>query len=334
MKISVVDLDEYEKSVLEREFSQKGLKDVKFFVGKGISEVPESLSQTEVLACFVHSSVTPEILEKMPKLKMIAAMSTGYDHIDSKACKDKGIIVSNVPSYGNKTVAEYTFALILAAARKINSARDRVVRGDFNYNGLMGSELNGKTIGIIGTGRIGYQVAKIAAGFDMNIIAYDSFKNEEIVKLGGRYAGLEELLSLSDIITIHLPLNENTKHLINEKNIEKIKKGAILINTARGGIVQTRALIKGLEKGIISSAGLDVLEMEKESLENNEAMISRNSCEELKIISLNNLLIRHPKVFFTPHVAFYTKEAVQRIIEQTAANIASFIEGNPENRVI
>jgi len=333
MKIAVTDVDEYEKSILERELKKRGINDAKFFVRKGVSDVIENLAETEALACFVHSKVNSEALEKMPNLKMISVMSTGYDHIDSEYCKKRGIALSNVPSYGNKTVAEYTFALILAVARKTITARERVVRGEFNPEGLMGLELNGKTLGIIGTGKIGYQVAKIAAGFDMKIVAYDAVKNESVEKLGGKYEGLDDLLSISDIITIHLPLNENTKHLINTKNIEKIKKGAILVNTARGGIVETRALIKGLDHGIVSCAGLDVLEMEKESLENNESSIGKNSCEELKIISLNNLLIRHPKVFFTPHVAFYTKEAVERIMKETAENIASFAKGEPRNRV-
>lgn len=218
-----------------------------------VSEIDETLAKDiEVLAVFVYSPITKEVLEKLPKLKMIQSMSTGVDHIDLDACKQRGVIVANVPAYGDNTVAEHAFGLLLNLSRNIHKAYLRSVQDDcFSYEGLIGFDLKGKTLGVIGTGRIGRNMIKIANGFAMNVLAYDAFPQKEAeASLGFRYVSLEELYSQSDVISLHVPLISETNHLINEEAISKMKNGVILINTARGGVVATEALISGLQSGI------------------------------------------------------------------------------------
>ncbi|MEM3137823.1 MAG: NAD(P)-dependent oxidoreductase, partial [Thermofilaceae archaeon] len=225
-----------------------------------------AVKDSEIISVFIYSNVGPELLEKLPKLKAIITRSTGYDHIDLEACKNRGVTVFNVPDYGSSTVAEYTILLALMLMRKMkiigfDSLPDK---SSFSLERLRGRELAGKTIGIVGTGRIGSHVAKLAHAFGMKILAYDVLENEELKKLYGvLYVDLDALLSSSDIVTLHLPLTHETRHLINTRNITKIKQGAILINTSRGGLVETEALFEALDKGILAGAALDVVEGEQ-----------------------------------------------------------------------
>jgi len=180
---------------------------------------------TEILTVFAGSPVTKEIINSLPKLKMIATMSTGYNHIDTKAAKKKKIPVCNVPVYGQNTVAEHAFALILALAKNIFPSVKRVKESNFDFHGLRGSDLKDKTLGIVGTGHIGIHLIEMAKGFNMNIICFDAFPNKTLEKkLGFKYVSLEKLLSMSDFISLHLPLFKETYHLINKKNIKKIQK--------------------------------------------------------------------------------------------------------------
>ncbi|HLD58435.1 MAG TPA: NAD(P)-dependent oxidoreductase, partial [archaeon] len=213
----------------------------------------KELEKTRILSIFIYSKIDRAMLEKMPLLEAIATRSTGTDHIDLEECRKRGIKVYNVPTYGENTVAEHTFGLILALSRKIYQAINRAKKGDFSVAGLQGFDLKGKTIGIIGMGNIGKHVARIAKGFGMAIIAFDIEKNQKLAKkLGFKYAGFDFLLQNSDIVTLHVPYNKNTHHLINRQNIGRIKKGAIIVNTARGGLIETNALIKALESHRIS----------------------------------------------------------------------------------
>ncbi len=207
--------------------------------------------------------MTADIVSKL-NAKAIITRSTGFDHIDIKACNEKKIKVYNIPRYGSNTVAEFTFALLLSLTRKIVKANERVKKLDFNLEGLRGMDIRGKTLGIVGLGEIGTCVAEIAKGFKMNILVFTRTKDTKLAKkIGFRYVDFNTLLRNSDVITFHVPLTPATKHMINMKNIELIKKGAILVNTSRGEVVETEAVIKALDKKILSGAGLDVLEEEE-----------------------------------------------------------------------
>lgn len=292
-----------------------------------------SAADCDGIGIFIYSKIDGKLLDKLPKLKLIVTMSTGFDHIDLAECKRRGITVCNVPTYGDETVAEHAFALILTMSRKLCESIERTRRGDFSLEGLRGFDLEGKTIGVVGVGRIGSNVIRIAKGFLMNAIAYDTRKNEELAKkLGFDYVSFDELLQKSDIITLHCPYNEKTHHLINRDNVKKIKKGAILINTARGGVVETEALLNGLKEGILAGIGLDVLE-EEHAIKEEKQLLSRIFTDEhdFKKMLAGHMLLNQENVVVTPHNAFNSKESNGRILNTTASNIKNFYAGKPEN---
>lgn len=294
------------------------------------------LNSVEVVSVFVNHPIQKTDLDRMPNLKLITTRSTGFDHIDVVAAREKNIEVEYVPSYGENTVAEFAFALLLALSRKIPEAHNQVTEtGSFKQSNLRGFDLKGKTIGIIGTGRIGTHAIKMAKGFDMNVLAYDPFPKEGLTdELGFEYIGFEELLGRSDIISIHASLSESTRHMINEASIKHIKPGAILINTARGGLIETSALVNALKGGIISAAGIDVLEEEGDMIDEEKLLTNPHpNMEELKNVLSNHYLINHPRVIITPHIAFNTDEAVKRILDTTIENISSFVNGQIKNKV-
>lgn len=290
----------------------------------------------DILSVFVEAPVTEKIIKKMPRLQMIATMSTGYDHIDLAAAKKRKIPVLNVPTYGENTVAEHAMALILGLTRKLFQSVKRVKEGVYDFHGLRGVDLKGKTLGVIGTGHIGAHVIKMAKGFDMLVLGYDAFPNKELAKkLDFAYVTLDKLLAESDIISLHAPLFKETYHLINKKNIKKIKKGAYLINTARGALIDPEALVWALQSKQIAGAGLDVLEDEG-FVQSEEAMV-KAACKgsecQIKTNLMNNLIIDHPNTIVTPHNAFNSAEALQRIIDTTVENIKSFAQGEIKNDV-
>jgi D-lactate dehydrogenase len=294
----------------------------------------------EVISVEINSMVSKEIIDALPKLKLITTRSTGYDHIDCACAKEKGIVVATVPAYGSRTVAEFAFALILTLSRKIFPAHYHLRDEDsYDLSALQGFDLNGKTLGVVGTGKIGKNVIKIAKGFDMNVIAYDMFPDSVFAgQAGYTYVDLQTLLATSDIVTMHAPYTKETHHLINKKNIASLKKGALLINTARGELVETEALVWALNEGIIGGAGLDVLEGErfmKEEMSLLAASASEKiqSKEDFKTLLESHALIHDRRVIATPHMAFYSKEAVQSILDTTVTNIASFVQGNPQNSI-
>ncbi len=290
--------------------------------------------RTEVLVVFIDSPVTGDIMEHMPNLRLITTMSTGYDHIDLAAAKKRGIVVCNLPTYGENTVAEHAFALILALSRKLFESVKRVKEGRYDFAGLRGMDLKGKKLGIIGTGHIGAHVARMARGFEMEVLAYDVKKNEKLARqLGFSYTSLNSLLKKSDIVSLHLPLFPSTYHLINTTNIKLMKPGSLLINTARGGLVEPEALLEALNSGQLAGAGLDVLEDENLLQNFEEVMRCTNGDCKLKTSLANNLLIDHPKVIVTPHNAFNSTEALERIITTTVENIRAFLGRKPQNVV-
>lgn len=330
MKIAFFELKKWEGDYIRERLRGKN---VSFFKGKLNSKNVGDVKNVESVVVFIYSDLSKKVLSQMPKLKYVATMSTGFDHIDLEYCKERDIKVSNVPHYGENTVAEQAFALILALSRKIFRAVKKTKDEDFSLNGLMGFDLKGKTLGVIGPGSIGQHVIKIAKGFEMNVIVYGRGKDMKLSKkLGFKWVSLDELLKKSDIFTIHVPLNKGTKHLINMNNIKLVKKGAFLINTARGDIVDNDALIYGLDNGILAGAGLDVLEGEKIK-EERELLDKGKNDESWKIWMQNHMLLKDKNVIVTPHSAFFTKEALERILDTSIANVKGFVSGRIRNRV-
>jgi len=288
----------------------------------------------EIISTFIYSTITKEILEKLPNLKYIATRSMGFDHIDIAACKEKGVIVANVPTYGAHTVAEHTFALMLAVSRKIIPSVERAKKGDFSSVGLTGFDLFGKTLGVIGTGHIGKNVCELGLSFGMKVLAYCRHADPDLSAKGVRYVTLDELLVNSDVVSLHLPHNSETEHIINLGNIGKFKKGAILVNTARGALVETQAILEGLEKGILAGAGLDVLEEENALKEETEFLATEHIRKgDIQTELLDHILLNRDDVVITPHNAFNSKEALHEILETSLGNIKSFLSGAPVNIV-
>jgi len=289
------------------------------------------------LACvFVDSNVDGVVIAALPNLKYIVTRSTGFDHIDLAAAKARNIVVSSVPSYGENTVAEQAFALLLSVSRKLYRAIDQIREtGSFSFNDLQGFDLKDKTIGVVGTGRIGRHSIRIAQGFGMKVVAYDPMPNAQLEQdLKFQYLPFEELLRVSDVVTIHVPYLPQTHHLFNEAVFAKMKQGSVLINTARGQIVDTQALLVALTSGHLWGAGLDVLEeegIEKDEL--NFIVHGDASGHDLKTILANHVLIDLPNVVITPHNAFNTKEALTRILDTTIEDIAGCVSGKPVNLV-
>jgi D-lactate dehydrogenase len=403
MKLGFFEAEGWEKEILERELPDL---EIYFTTERLTKENVKNFQDLDILSIFISSEIDKEIIDSLPNLKLITTRSTGYDHIYCEYCKSKGILVCNVPEYGTKTVAEWTIGLMLNLMRKIYYAIDQIKETEsFDLKNLRGEELYGKTLGVIGTGRIGKEVIKLAKAFGMNILAYDIYPDENFAKeYNVTYTSLEELLKNSDVITIHVNLNPSTYHLINKENIKFIKPGAYLINTARGGIVETEALLYALKEGILQGAALDVLEEETEIKEELELLVkytkshlpessdrieytrierpnnnihpnkrpndipeykpnenqkfglnsgnehsfgqdsgsnktfgqnsgSDNIKETAFTLWQNHILMKMPNVLITPHNAFNSKEAIERILMTTIENIKKFLEGNPINLV-
>ncbi len=283
-------------------------------------------ADAEIVSTFVNSRLDAEVLARFAALRLIATRSTGTDHIDLDWCAAHGVTVANVPDYGDATVAEHAFALLLAVSRNLVEAVERTRRGDFSQAGLRGLELSGKTLGVIGTGRIGRRAIEIARGFGMAVMAHDLRPDPEAAaRLGFAYAGLDAILGAADVLTLHVPAAPGTAHLIGEREFALMKPGAVLINTARGNILDVPALVRALAEGRLRGAGLDVLP--QEPLIREEAQIFRGAWSEghdLKALVANHVLLRFPNVVVTPHTAYNTESAVRRIIDTTLLNIEAF----------
>lgn len=254
------------------------------------------------------------VITSVENLSMISVAFTGVDHIDKKACLEKGITVCNAAGYSTDSVAELTFGLILAVLRKIIPG-DAAVRSGGTRAGLPGNDLAGKTLGIIGTGAIGLRVAELGRAFGCRLLGYSRTKRQEAVDLGLQYVDLEELLQKSDIVTIHTPLTDETRLLINRERLSLMKPTAILINTARGPIIDNHALAEALEKGRIAGAGIDVFDTEPP-------------------LDTDYPLLHTKNTVLTPHVGFSTEEALYRRAEITIRNIEAWLAGNPQNVVM
>lgn len=333
MNIAFFEIKDWEIEQLKYVFKEHNL----YFFKEILSiDHLDKIKDCEILSVFIYSKITNNVIKKLPRLKYITTRSMGFDHIDLSVCKKSKIKVSNAPHYGDNSVAEHTLGLILSLSRNIHKAYLKTINQDYSIEGLKGTDLKGKTLGVIGVGRIGSHVIQMARGFEMNVIAADNFQDKKLAKkLKFQYVKLSELLEKSDIISIHVPYMKENHHLINAQSLSKVKKGAILINTARGAIVDTKAVIDALDKGILSGVGIDVIEGEELIKEENELLHDEKKLDVQKIrqILLDHKLLHDERVVFTPHIAFYTKEAVQRILDVTMQNIQSFIKKKPINMI-
>lgn len=328
----------YDATDLDRDQLTQGLQDTDHhweFIEEKISL--ENLNpETEVISMFVISTITREMIERLPKLRVIACRSTGFNNVDLDAATEHGVAVLNVPSYGESTVAEYAFTLISALLRKLPKTLE-AENGDFNQKELRGTDLHEKTLGVIGTGRIGQHAIKIGNGYGMKVIGYDAYPKDELQEeLGFTYFSLDEVLHNADVITLHLPYLPSTHHLINSDNLSKMKSTAILVNTARGEIVDTNALVSALNQKKIAGAALDVVEGEALLHNEEEAMLLRSQTIPDKLLRHSmeiSYLKKMPNVIITPHNAFNTIEAIGRINQTTTDNIKRFWYGDTPNLI-
>jgi D-lactate dehydrogenase len=332
VKAVFFEVDEWVRDYL----SEDGIPGCEFGLVKGPLD-PDSAAEAadaEIVSVFVYSRVNAETLDKLHALRFITTRSTGHDHIDLAECASRGILVSNVPRYGENTVAEHAFALILALSRRLKTAIMKANQLRFDLTGLRGFDLRDKTLGVIGAGAIGLHAIRIGRGFGMNVLAHDAFPQPMLAEvLGFRYVSLKELLGNSDVVSIHVPLVTETYHLINVDTIHEIKRGAILINTSRGAVVDTEALVVALDVGILAGAGLDVLEGEESIREEAQLLADALPVEKLRAVVRSYALLGRENVIITPHVAFYSTEAERRIMQTTVENIRGFLDGKPTNVV-
>ena len=301
-----------------------------------VDSIPDTLKEAEVLSVFVDSKVTIAIIDSMPNLKQIALRSTGFDHVAVAHAESRGITISYVPHYGSQTVAEHTFALMLALSRRAYPMYQLLrEEGNLDVVSHEGFDLCGKTIGVIGTGAIGRRVCEIANGFRMKIRAFDLFPNTELINtLGVQYGKLDDVLANSDIITLHTPATKENHHLLNTDTLALVKPGAYIINTARGVLIDTVALMRSVKSGALGGAALDVYEGE-EFLKDEMRLIDMPSpdVEIWRTFAAEHELLDMPNVIMTPHMAFNTKEAKREITDTTCANILATIAGQPVNLV-
>ncbi len=277
------------------------------------------------VCCFVSDHVDAQTLNalKTGGVRLIALRSAGYNNVDLVAAAKLGLTVVRVPAYSPHAVAEYAVGLLLSVNRKIHKAYMRVHGQNFSLEGLMGFDLYGKTVGVIGTGRIGAVFATIMKGFGCDVIAYDSFVNQELVaKKTVTYVSLSELYQRADVISLHVPLLPSTHHLVNSETLPQMKDGILIINTGRGALIDSLALIEALKSGKIGGAGLDVYEEE-------EGIFYKDLSEHVLKDDVLARLITFPNVLMTSHQAFLTKEALQKIAETTLQNITDFETNRP-----
>lgn len=331
MKVAYFYTDDWEK-----EYAQDRLSgtDVTFVPGI-VNDCAQLDTKMQLLSIFLDSQVNHELLQRLPALKCIATRSTGFNHIDMAEAKARGITVCNVPAYGTYAVAEYTFALMLNLSRRIHEGCQRLREGNFSSHDLTGSDLRGKMLGIVGLGNIGMRVAAVATCFGMKVLAYDIHADQAMAeKIGFSYVSLDELLAQSDVITLHVTYNPKTHHLINRDTIKKCKRGAYLINTARGPVVETEALVEALDDKILSGVGLDVFEEEWLLAHPVQAVLDKKvSAEALRHIAAVHYLVNHPRVIVTPHNAFNSLQARQQCVDAAIQNIQAFIDGKGANVV-
>ena len=282
----------------------------------------------EVVCAFINDDLSAPVLQQLAAggTRLIALRSAGYNHVDLQAAQQLGLSVVRVPAYSPFAIAEHAVALILALNRRIHRAFNRTREGDFSLHGLIGFDLHGKTVGIIGTGQIGAAFARIMAGFGCQLLAHDPYPDSDLQALGVRYLPLDEILQQAQIISLHCPLTPGTRHLINQQSLARLQPGSMLINTGRGALVDTPALIDALKDGQLGYLGLDVYEEEA-------ALFFEDQSDLPLQDDVLARLLTFPNVIITAHQAFLTREALSAIAETTLSNIADWAAGTPNNLV-
>ncbi len=320
MKTAVFSLHKFEKPFLEQ--ANKGRHEFLFFDTRLTQHTASFAKGCEAVSLFVSDDASAPVLDVLFAIgiKYIVLRSAGYNNVDLKKANERGIRVARVPAYSPYAVAEHAVALMLALNRKLIRAHNRIAEMNFSLDGLTGFDMNGKTAGIIGTGKIGSVIAKILYGFGCNLLAYDVYPNETLVQQYGlRYTNFKTLCSDADIITLHCPLAEETKYLINSKSIALMKPGVMLINTSRGKLINTKDVIAALKTGQIGSYGMDVYEEE-------EGLFFEDHSEDILQDDLIARLMSFRNVLITSHQAFLTDTALKNIAETTINNLNCFEE--------
>ncbi len=329
MKILVYSARSYDREFLDKA-NRQGLCNFHYTEAQLKADSVVMARDFQAVCCFVNDDLSKPVLEKLASydIKLVLLRCTGFNNVDLEAAEELGITVMRVAKYSPYSVAEFAVGLMLTLNRKIHRAYNRVKEENFLLDGLMGFDMHGKTVGILGTGKIGTVVGKILAqGFGMNILAHDVMENPEVKAYGGKYVELDELLRQSDIVTLHLPLTPQTYHLINKERLSMMKKGAMLINTSRGAIIDTRALIESLKSKHLGGAGLDVYEEEGD-------IFYKNLSEQIIEDEVFLLLLTFPNVIVTGHQAYFTKEALTHIAETTIKNVEDFLANRSNENVL
>lgn len=323
MKIAVFSTKTYDELFLKAA-SRKMQHELHFLEPRLTEQTVSLASGFPAICAFVNDQLTAPVMEALAAggTRLIALRCAGFNNVDLAAARRFGLTVVRVPAYSPHAVAEHSVGLMLALNRKINKAYTRVREGNFSLDGLLGFDLHGHTVGVIGTGKIGSIVAKIMSGFGCRVLAHDVHPNPEVEKLGARYVKLPELYAQSDIITLHCPLMPETCHLINAEAVRQMKQGVMLINTSRGELIDTKAVIAGLKSGRIGHLGLDVYEEEAD-------LFFEDLSTRIIQDDVFSRLLTFPNVIITGHQAFFTREALTNIAETTLGNVSDFEAGRP-----
>lgn len=320
MKVAVFSTKQHDRESLSLANAAAGKRQELNFLEAHLDASTAALAAGATAVCpFVNDRLDRTTLELLAAqgVRLVALRGAGFNNVDLNAAEELGITVARVPAYSPWAVAEHAAALVLALNRKIHRAYARVREGNFALDGLLGFDLHGRTVGLVGVGRIGLAMARIMHGFGCNIFAYDPVPNPGIEELGGRHVPLEQLYASSDIISLHCPLTPETRHLINAAALERMKRGVMLINTSRGAVIDTRAVIDGLKSGKIGYLGLDVYEEEGD-------LFFEDLSGQVIQDDVFARLLTFPNVLITGHQAFFTAEALQAIAETTIANLTAF----------
>lgn len=330
MKVTVFSTRAYDREFLDLANAQAGKPHALRYLEPELSLETAALAEgAEAICAFVNDRMDRAVLEALSAhgTRLIALRSAGFNNVDLRAAEALGVAVARVPSYSPESIAEHTVGLILALNRKLHRAYVRVREGNFALDGLLGFDLGRRTVGIIGTGRIGLATARILAGFGCSLLAYDPQPNDAAIEQGVCYVPLATLLETADIVSIHCPLTPQTRHLIDAAAIARMRPGAILVNTSRGAVVDTRAVIDGLKSGKIGSLGLDVYEEEGD-------LFFRDLSDQMLQDDVFARLLTFPNVLITGHQGFFTREALTAIAQTTIDNISSFeANGRAHNQI-
>ncbi len=328
MKVAVFSTKAYDREFFSAANQEAG-HELAFFEPRLTRETARLAEGFPAVCAFVNDELDAGILLSLSRTatRLVALRCSGFNQVDLKAAAQLGIAVARVPAYSPHAVAEHTVALILTLARKVHKAHNRVREGNFALDGLLGLDLDGRTAGVVGTGKIGSIVARILRGFGCEVLAYDVVANPAVEAVGGRYVSTDELFARSDVVTLHCPLVPATRHLINEESLARMKRGVMLINTSRGALVDTEAVIRALKSGKIGLLGLDVYEEEAD-------LFFEDLSTQVIQDDVFARMLTFPNVLITAHQAFFTRRAMEAIARDTLANITAFEQGRQPPGII